>query len=370
VAAHSLNYLGCALMDLGDIDGADYLRRSAQMAHSIHHHEYAQRAYTNLVEGLYRMGRFDELDEPVERGLAHARDYAFPSHEYNIEAHRCMLLTLRGKYDEAERGLRRLMEVKDPGVLATFSLSALGRLLARRGNPEAAALLEAAWETAVITDSVQSIAYAGIALVESAWLRNDHAAAIKHAELPLERTNTKGAERYHGELLRFLARCGQDVETFEGCPEEYAFGLAGDFEGAARVWRTIGAPYERALELADSGDESMMLEGLAVLDDLGAVAAAGVVRRKLRVMGIRRVPRRPRPGSRTHPAGLTNRQMEVLSLLASGSTNAEIAETLVVSTRTVDHHVSAILQKLNVETRRQASREAAKLGVSAGRPSG
>jgi DNA-binding NarL/FixJ family response regulator len=62
--------------------------------------------------------------------------------------------------------------------------------------------------------------------------------------------------------------------------------------------------------------------------------------------------------------------MEVLSLLANGSTNAEIAETLVVSTRTVDHHVSAILQKLNVETRRQASREAVRLGISAGRPLG
>jgi len=368
VVAHSLNYLGCALMDLGDIDGADHLRRSAQMAHSIHHHEYAQRAYTNLVEGLYRMGRYDELDEPIERGLAHARDYAFPSHEYNIEAHRCMLLTLRGKYAEAERGLRQLMDVEDPGVLATFSLSALGRLLARRGSPEAAALLEAAWDTATTTDSVQSIAHAGIALVESAWLRGDLEAAIEHAELPLERTKTKGAERYHGELLRFLARCNVPTVPFELCPEEFALGLAGDFDGAARAWRKIGAPYEEALELADSGDESKMLEGLAKLDDLGTTAAADVVRRRLKAMGIRRVPGPPRPGARTHPAGLTNRQLEVLSLLANGSTNAEIAETLVVSTRTVDHHVSAILQKLNVETRRQASREAVRLGISAGRP--
>jgi DNA-binding CsgD family transcriptional regulator len=313
------------------------------------------------------MGRYDELDEPIERGLAHARDYAFPSHEYNIEAHRCMLLTLRGEYAEAERGLRQLMDVKDPGVLATFSLSALGRLLARRGSPEAAALLEAAWDTATTTDSVQSIAHAGIALVESAWLRDDLEAAIEHAELPLERTKTKGAERYRGELLRFLARCGVKTEPFETCPEEFSLGLADDFDGAARAWRRIGAPYEEALELADSGDESKMLEGLAKLDDLGTAAAAEVVRRRLKAMGIRRVPGPPRPGARTHPAGLTNRQLEVLSLLANGSTNAEIAETLVVSTRTVDHHVSAILQKLNVETRRQASREAARLGISAGR---
>ncbi|HEX3213535.1 MAG TPA: LuxR family transcriptional regulator, partial [Actinomycetota bacterium] len=119
VVAHSLNYLGSALLDLGDPSGAGHLRRSAAVARAASSYEYAQRAYTNLVEGLYRLGRFDELDQPLADGLAYAREYGFASHEYNLEAHRCMLATLRGRWDEAEAGLRRLLAGDDPGVLAS-----------------------------------------------------------------------------------------------------------------------------------------------------------------------------------------------------------------------------------------------------------
>jgi tetratricopeptide (TPR) repeat protein len=134
VVAHSLNYLGYALLDRGDPEGAAHLRRSAAVARAASHYEYTQRAYTNLVEGLYRLGRFSELDEPLADGLAYAREYGFASHEYNLEAHRCMLLTLRGRWDEAEAGLRRLVAGDDPGVLASFGLSALGRLAARKAT--------------------------------------------------------------------------------------------------------------------------------------------------------------------------------------------------------------------------------------------
>ena len=363
VVAHSLNYLGYALLDLGDPGGAAHLRRSAEVARVASHYEYAQRAQTNLVEGLYRLGRFHELDQPLADGLAYAREYGFASHEYNLEAHRCMLLTLRGRWDEAEAGLRRLLAGDDPGVLASFGLSALGRLLARKGDPAAGPLLERAWRTATRTNSVQPIALAGIARVESAWLAGDHRAAAELARVPLDRTAGRGAERYRGELLRYLARCGHPVDAPAGCPPEFALGIEGDWAGAAALWRALGAPYEHALELASSGRRQELLEALTVLDRLGAVAAANLVRRDLRQMGVTHLPRRPRPRTRANPAGLTDRQLEVLGLLADGLTNAEIADQLVVSVRTVDHHVAAILAKLNVGSRREAARAAPDLGA-------
>src|SRR6266508_4172084 len=356
VVAHSLNYLGYALLDRGDPSGAEHLRRAVAIARAAHHYEYAQRSYTNLVEGLYRLGRFKELDEPIALGLAYAREYGFASHEYNLEAHRCMLLTLRGQWAEAEAGLRRLLAGEDPGVLASFGLSALGRLLARKADPTAGALLERAWQTATRTNSVQAIALAGIARVESACLRGDHRAAYERAKLPLERTAVQGAERYRGELLRLLVRCGHPARGFAGCPPEYALGIEGDWRGAAEAWRSLGAPYEHALELAASGRPPELLDALRALDQLGAVAAADIVRRELRRLGVARLPRRPQPRTRANPAGLTGRQLEVLGLLADGLTNAEIADRLVVSVRTVDHHVAAILSKLNVATRREAAR--------------
>jgi DNA-binding NarL/FixJ family response regulator len=77
------------------------------------------------------------------------------------------------------------------------------------------------------------------------------------------------------------------------------------------------------------------------------------------------VPRGPRPRTRENPAGLTAREIEVVTLLAQGLRNAEIAERLVVSQKTVDHHVSAILRKLDVRTRGEAAGAAARLGLTA-----
>jgi DNA-binding NarL/FixJ family response regulator len=76
-----------------------------------------------------------------------------------------------------------------------------------------------------------------------------------------------------------------------------------------------------------------------------------------------RIPRGPRRTTRENPANLTGRQLEVLSLLADGRTNAEIADELVVSLRTAEHHVAAVLRKLGARDRRQAARRAAVLGI-------
>src|SRR5690606_36067994 len=90
--------------------------------------------------------------------------------------------------------------------------------------------------------------------------------------------------------------------------------------------------------------------------ELGARPAAALVRRRLRRGGARGLPRGPRRSTRTNPAGLTNRQLDVLALLAEGLSNGEIGRRLFLSTRTVDHHVSALLQKLNVGSRVAAAR--------------
>jgi DNA-binding NarL/FixJ family response regulator len=78
------------------------------------------------------------------------------------------------------------------------------------------------------------------------------------------------------------------------------------------------------------------------------------LRKSLRDTGVRGIPRGPRPSTRENPAGLTNRQLEVLAFMAEGSSNAEIAERLFISAKTVDHHVSAILAKLEARTRAEA----------------
>lgn len=123
-------------------------------------------------------------------------------------------------------------------------------------------------------------------------------------------------------------------------------------------------PYDRALALIDAGDDASAIAALELLDRLGADAVAAKVRQALRLRGVIDVPGRPRAATRANPAGLTVRQLEVLALLDEGLTNAELAERLFISPKTADHHVSAILTKLRVGSRRDAADAARRLGVT------
>ena len=78
---------------------------------------------------------------------------------------------------------------------------------------------------------------------------------------------------------------------------------------------------------------------------------------------MRGISRGPRQTTKANAAGLTRRELEVLGLLADGLRNREIAERLVLAPKTVDHHVTAILRKLDAPTRGQAAAAARRLGI-------
>jgi ATP/maltotriose-dependent transcriptional regulator MalT len=345
LAALALNYLGIARVELGHADGPSLLRESIDAALAGRHYEVAARGYCNLAELLLRAGRLDELDACVFEGLPFARERGFWSHAYNLEVHRCVVLLRRGDWDGALAGLSAVVEgVDDPGMLHAYGVPWLGRLLARRGDPAAGEMLAAAWESARRQRLFLGLVYAGLAYAEWAWLEDDREAARGVGAVLLPRLEHPGGAPFRAELLRYLARAGEAPDA------------RGEWRAAA------GDPYEQALELAESGEPEPTVEGLRVLDELGATAAAARVRRRLRAEGMR-VPRGPRAATRANPAGLTERQLAVLGLMSEGMTNAEIADRLVVSVRTVDHHVAAVLGKLGVRSRRDAAAAAHELGI-------
>jgi DNA-binding NarL/FixJ family response regulator len=164
------------------------------------------------------------------------------------------------------------------------------------------------------------------------------------------------------ELSYWLTKAGQAVAPLAS-EHPYALQAAGRWREAAAAWQAAGYPYEHAAALAESPDPQDRLAALAQLDALGAKPLAWLVRAGLRRLGVAHVPRGPVDATRQNPAGLTERQVQVLRLLSQGCTNAEIADRLVVSTRTVDSHVAAVLAKLGVGTRRAAAARAADLGL-------
>jgi DNA-binding NarL/FixJ family response regulator len=102
------------------------------------------------------------------------------------------------------------------------------------------------------------------------------------------------------------------------------------------------------------GDESAQLAALEIFERLGARPAAEKLKKLMRSQGILSIPRGPRPSTRDNPFGLTARELEVLASLVEGLSNNTIAKKLSLSSRTVEHHITSILQKMEVSSRNAA----------------
>jgi DNA-binding NarL/FixJ family response regulator len=126
-----------------------------------------------------------------------------------------------------------------------------------------------------------------------------------------------------------------------------------DWPGAAEEWAGLGCPLWAALALAASPALADARRALEIVDELGAPAVRRAVLRDRYGRGLP-VPRGPRSSSRGNPALLTGRELEVLHLLADGLSNADLAQRLYLSEKTVGHHVSAVLRKLGEPTRSRA----------------
>jgi ATP/maltotriose-dependent transcriptional regulator MalT len=369
VAVHALTSLAIAQVYLGHEAGWKKLEECFRRAKVARLEEDAARALINLVEAARDTRRYDLVDRYRDEAIEYLADQNVDLNLYRrrLDSDLAEVDLERGRWQEATVLVNALLgEQRTAGVIRLKALTVLGRLRARRGDPDAWSPLDEALDLTGPQGEREQQASLLAGRVEAAWLEGNTVLARAEAERAL----TLGPERveawWRGELGFWAWRAGALDRLPAGSAEPYALHFAGRYRAAASAWQAIGSPYQQALALADSTDEDDLRQALEIFQSLGARPAAGLVVKRLRAIGARAIPRGPRARTQLNPAGLTGRELEVLALLGKGFRNVDIADRLVVSPKTVDHHVSAILRKLGVRDRVAAAEEAVRLGLEDG----
>ncbi|MGB8880093.1 MAG: AAA family ATPase [Solirubrobacteraceae bacterium] len=363
--ALGLNTLGTIGMHRGHPGGREKLERSLEVAKQADSVEVG-RAYLNLIFGLVTKPRDWTTADPY---IVAATDYC-RAHGLEGWLHyaTCLLAQshlVRGRWAEAAAAAALVVNAPPPALVSPrlWALCQLGVVRARRGDPEYWPLLDEALELARTMSRPDCWADVALARAEAAWLEGRPEAIGAETEKAFELAVEVRDPLHLGELACWRWRAGLLTEAPRDAAEVSRLQIEGHAERAVEFWRDQGYPYETALARFDSGDPEQMRQALDEFRALEARPAVTIVARRLRELGERAVPRGPRPQTRANPCGLTARELDVLPLLAQGLRNAEIAKCLVVSDKTVDHHVSAILRKLNARTRGEASAAALRLGI-------
>ncbi len=380
-----LNTLGGTRLVGGDVErGRADLERSLRLAREDGDDGLVAHALADLGSGHCESFRFVEADRYLTETIAYATEHDLPGrwHDWAV-AWLALTRLFQGRWTEATHlaatilrvptAATRAADTPAPGaVLASFepplylriqALIALGRVRSRRGDPEVAAILDEALALSPQHGPLQFVGSIHAARAEAAWLAGDRERTRVEARAVFDLVVRQGLRWSIGEVAYWLWRTGDLVVPPPDAASPFALQIGGEWAAAAAHWRELGCPYEAARALAEGGDEPAVREALAEFERLGARPAAAAAARRLRELGAHDIPRGPRPATRANPAGLTAREVEVLRLIAAGLRNAEIAERLSLSSKTVDHHVSAALAKLGSRSRSEAVQAAARLGA-------
>jgi DNA-binding CsgD family transcriptional regulator len=365
IRVNVLNTIGTMELLAGVPAGREKLERSIALARPAGLHEDVARGFSHLAWAGVRTRSYTVAEDALAAGLRYCAEPHFDLWRLYLLGFAARSALEQGRWTEAiERSSVVLGDSRTSSIPRILAGVVLGLVRARRGDPGSASPLEEARALADMSEELQRIEAVAAARAEVAWLRGDAQGVAEATDVAFDLARRRRAGWVIGELALWRRRGGISEEIPADVAEPYALQLAGDWERAAALWAAIGCPYEAALALAD-GDGDALRRALAELQELGAQPAAAIVARRLRARGARGLPRGPRQVTRDNPASLTSREVEVLALVAEGLRNKQIAERLFLSAKTVDHHVGAILRKLGVHTRGEASAAARRLGVGA-----
>jgi DNA-binding CsgD family transcriptional regulator len=317
---------------------------------------------SSLATSLYLIGSWDEAEDVLAsaprprwvRGLTY------------VSLARMLVALGRGRLDEAERWMTDASLDESGNVLHTLHLGATSAELAvAQGRYDLAADLVDRWlPTARERPDVSMarlLATGFAAVCGGAW-DGDGERRSRWSALIAE-CDTRTANR-PADLGAWLAIARARAARIEGRPEvAFLEAALADLDRFSALTRATEVRVELAEALARAGRPAaarrVAEEGLAAATRMGA---ARLVERAQRVLGGGDRADSP-AATAARSLGLTEREVEVLRLVASGRTNREIGTELYISTKTASVHVSNILRKLEVTNRAAAGAVARRHGL-------
>lgn len=356
IISHALNNIGTSRMSEGDDSGETELLKGLDIALSDNRFfEHAIRAYINLG-GMYMYRRnLVKADRLFSEGVEFSREKDLYVFGLCLAGHHAKVKMLYGDWDKAAEMAEYVLNKKSvPSANRLMPTSVIAIIRSRRNDPRAGELLDQTLELSLQMGEKEKIISSITAKADYCWLRNKLPEIKDELKLVYRMMLETKNPWTIGEIAYWMWKAGQLEEIPAHIAKPYLLHIIGDWKAAAHYWEESHCPYEQALALSEGNRESM-LEAVRIFDKLGAVAASSLIKQKMREKGIKKIPKGPRQSTRTNPAGLTGRQVDVLKLLTNGMTNSEIASNLFISPKTVDHHISAILSKLNLHTRTEAA---------------
>lgn len=370
--SHALTNLAGARLDLDVAEGTTQhvaegwalYEESLRVALAANLEEHAARALLNLATGRMQMWQFDHAKQRLDEGIAYTTDHDIDTFRLNLQGWLAACLAYQSRWDEAVALANEL--VRHPRLSLNNRiqpLMALGQVRARRGDGGVWSLLDEALSLAESIDQLQHLGPIRAARAEAFWLGGNTEGTLREARALYGHPLTERRPRFLAEPAYWRWKLGDLKEVPKGIPRPFALQIEGKPLEAAKAWRELGCSYEAARALTESDDETALKEALSTFEDLGARPMVQIVSQRMRDLGIKGIPRGPRSETKANPAGLTNRELEVLHLLAQGQRDKQIARSLKLSERTVHHHVSAVLGKLGTTSRAEAILEARKLGI-------
>ncbi len=344
--------------------GLAYMRQRLDVELRAGHPRHVGNVYAHFGRRLAEVHQFAAAERTLGEGIAFTGGRDLDVYSLYIQAWQALTLMHLGRWSEAAALSRSVLlrSGMSPGNRLP-ALVAMGRLHARGELKDGEGALDEALGAALSIGTAETLGMVRAARAERAWLQGDRAGAIEEACSAYDIAMQQNHRWVAGELAFWRWRAGAAPARLQGIAEPYALQIDGDWRAAADVWHQLACPYEEARALTD-GDDAARRDALDIMQRLGARGTARRLARELRAVGSGPVRRGPFPTTRKNPFGLTTRQFDILLLIGEDLTNAEIAARLAISPKTVDHHVGAILAKLDVHSRKAAAAAARRFDLA------